>query len=185
MNSGILTERYAKAFYDFAGEQGRLESVYGQCRTILSAMSSEAKFRKAILAKEGISFEIKLSLLESAVAPEPLCEELARLLTLMHRNGRQEYFRLVLLGFLNLYREEKKLIMVQVTTAVPDIEMDGVIRHYLETNLGRKAIIKHKVDSSIVGGFIYESWGYRVNASIRKQLDLIKDALTDYNKRMV
>lgn len=185
MNSGILTGRYAKAFYDYAVGRHNEETVYEQCRKLLSIMGHLPKFRTALTADTEVSLNQKLELLRSALEPWNTAPEIENLLRLLDRNRRLELFRGVLLGYLGLYREDRNMLMVQITTAMPDLTVDAVIRHYLESNTGCKAIINYKVDPSIIGGFIYESWGYRADASVRTSLKRIGAALTDKKKRMV
>lgn len=185
MNSGILTGRYAKAFFEYTKERHSEDVVYAQCRRLLSAIGQLPKLRAALMGSGMVSLNQKLDLLAAALSPDPLAPEIDSLMRLLERNRRSELLRGVLLEYLAQYREDRKLIMVQVTTAVPNLAIDPIIKRYLEKNIGREAIINHKVDPSIIGGFIYESWGYRADASVLSSLKKIKAGLMDKNKRMV
>lgn len=185
MNSGLIAARYAKALLALVNNHGSADAVYAQCRTILSSMGKLPKFRLAITDARAVALEQKCELLRAAVAPEVLCQELLSLLTLMQKNGRSEFYRLVLLDFINLYRRERNIVMVQLTTAddsVGDVER---IEKLVECKYGKKAVVRHKIDSSIIGGFILESWGYRLDASVRRSLDELRKELARINRRLV
>lgn len=186
MNSGLIASRYGKAFLALADTHGSADSVYGQARLILSAMKKVEKFRLAITDAKAVSLDRKIGLLQACVAPAALQDEFRRLLVLMHGNGRTEFFRLALLDFLHLYRKERGIVMVQLTTAgALEEDMAPLFDELVRREGGKTAVINKAVNPDIIGGFICESWGYRIDASARRSLDIIKDELTETNRRLV
>lgn len=185
MNSGLIAHRYAGAFLEFLEGKGRADAVYGQIRVILSAMGKLPKFRIAITDPKSVSLAKRKDLLAAAVAPQELCPEIASLLELMHQNGRSEFFRLALLDFLTMYRQSRNLVMVQLTSAKEDQRLVPIITKLVEEDFGKKAVINQKIDPSIIGGFVFESWGYRLDASVRRQLEELRNQLKEENRRLV
>ncbi len=186
MNSGLIANRYAQAFLALADAHGSADAVYEQARIILSAMKKVEKFRLAVTDAKGVSPERKTELLQACVAPAPLQDEFRRLLALMHENGRTEFFRLALLDFLHLYRKERGIVMVRITTAgAQEEDMAPLCDALTRLEGGKTAVISKVVNPDIIGGFICESWGYRIDASLRRSLDIIKDGLTETNRRLV
>lgn len=185
MNSGLIANRYAQAFNEYLKGRGDADKVYQQARVVLSAMGRLPKFRLALTDARAVSMERKLELLSASVDPQPLCPEFGTLLELMQRNGRSEFFRLTLLDFLNIYREEHGLVMVQLTTAGEQGDLVPLVTDLVSRKTGKTAIVNRKVDPDIIGGFIYESWGTRLDASVRRSLDDLRDELIEINRRLV
>lgn len=185
MNSGLIAHRYAGAFLEFLDGKGRAEVVYDQVRVILSAMGKLPKFRIAITDPRSVALGRRKELLAAAVAPEPLCPEIADFLVLMDRNGRSEFFRLALLDFLTMYRHSRNLVMVQLTSAQKDERLVPVITKLVEEDFGKKAVIHQKVDPDIIGGFVFETWSYRLDASVRTALEKVREELKEENRRLV
>lgn len=185
MNSGLIANRYAKAFLEFANAHGNARAVYEQVRTILSLMGRLPKFRVALTDARAVSLQKKEELLRASFPGEALSEEILSLLRLMHRNSRVEFFNLVLLDYLTLYREYNNMEMVQITTATDDPAMvDRILSSVREDN-GKTPLVNHKVDPEILGGFIYESWEKRLDASVRGQLEKVREELTVKHRRLV
>lgn len=185
MNSGLIAARYAKAFLEYVNGRGSVDDVYNQVRVILSAMGKLPKFRLAITDSKALAMDRKLELLAASVDPQPLAKEIADLLALMQKNSRVEFFRLTLLDFLNLYRDERNIVMVQLTTATEQPKLVPLIEKLVREDFGKTADINRKIDPDIVGGFIFESWGYRIDASVRRDLDELRDELLEKNTRLV
>lgn len=185
MNSGQIASRYALAFHELVEGSGAADAVYGQVRVILSAMGRLPKFRLALTDPRALPLEEKLRLLEASVAPQQLQGAIADLLTLMHRKGRSEFFRLSLLDFLDLYRQKRGLVMVQLTTATAREDLVEPIERMVKDDFGKTAVVNSIVDPDIVGGFIFETWGHRLDASVRTALEQLRDELIQINRRLV
>lgn len=185
MNSGVIASRYATAFLEYVQSRSTDEKVYEQTRVLLSIMGREPRLRTALSDRKGLGPEVRRRLLAAAVAPAELCPEFEHLLTLMERNSRVEYFRLVLLDFLNRYRESKGIEVVQITTASPQKELVEAVTASISKGLAVPPLVNHKTDPGIIGGVIVETWKFRVDASVRRNLDDLKEELTEINRRLV
>ncbi len=185
MNSGIIATRYATALWKLVRKDGAAEAVYTQSCTLLKAFSSLSSFCAAISNPFSASIGEKIKLLESCVAPETLEPDIEKLARLMDRNGRIAHFRITLLDFVNLYRKENGIRMVRITTATDDDSMLQAAGGLGRDEKTHKVLITHKVDPSIIGGFIYESWGRRLDCSIKGSLEKVRGQLIDKNKRII
>ena len=185
MNSGIIAERYAGALFALVRENGSQDAVMEQVRTILTLTGRLPELKSLMTQRERISVEEKIALLGTCVAPAPLEKSLEDFLRLMHRNERDAFFRLALLDFLELYRREHNIMMVQVTKASPDVNPDLDIERIVKEKTGCTAAIREKVDPEIIGGFIVETWNWKLDASVRRQLRDVEKTLTQMSKRIV
>lgn len=185
MQEGIIADRYARAFLAYTDAHGLSEAVTAQVSTLLSAMGRLPQLRQALVAVLDLSLKERLSLLRSSVAPQKLEGSIERLYLLMEEHGRTAQFRMALLDYLTMYRKEKGIRMVMVTTATPDEGMSRKAAGLVEQVFGQSVEPVCKVDPDIVGGFILDTWGYRLDASVRGALERTEKQFRDNNKRKV
>ena len=185
MNSGIIATRYATALWKLVSKDGTAGKVYSQASTILKAFSGVPAFSGAMAYPQSTAIERKIRLLESCVAPDSLEPGIEKLARLMNRNGRIAHLRLALLDFINIYRDENGIKMVRITTATENEKMLDVAGNIDDGRPARKVVVTHRVDPSIIGGFIYESWGKRLDCSIKGSLERAREQLIEKNKRLV
>jgi len=179
MNSGIIADRYAYAFYGYAKEAGELDRVYEQTRLILSALGNVRGFYVAICQKADINLDSKIYLLEGVVDPEPLQPEFKSLLNLLEENDRMSLFQMILLDFLYMYRDKHNIRTLLVTTAVPNDDIPLILKGFAERDMKTKVVLQTRVDPGILGGFICESWDACCDVSVKRALISAKKKLTD------
>ena len=88
-------------------------------------------------------------------------------------------------SFIDQYRERKHILMGKLTTAV---EAPDLVRHLEEIGslkTDSTVEIKANIDPSIIGGYIIEIDGYRLDASVADQLRRVKRQFIDKNRRIV
>lgn len=185
MNSGIIATRYATALWKLVSKDGTAGKVYSQAGTILRAFSGIPEFSSAMAYPQSASIERKILLLQSCVAPDSLEPGIEKLARLMNRNDRIAHLRLALLDFLNIYRDENGIKMVRITTASEDDKMLDIAGNIDDGRPAKQISVTHRVDPSIIGGFIYESWGKRLDCSIKGSLERVREQLIEKNKRLV
>lgn len=184
MNTGVFSKRYAKALLDFAVKNGNEEQVYNEVITLAGSFSNVPELRKTVdnpvLAKN-----IKLDLLSEAAGGKNISEELKRFFMLVLDAKREKFLQFMAWSFIDQYRESKSILIGKLTTAV---ENQSLI-NYLEEMAGKKTHshveIKSEIDPSILGGFIMELDGYRLDASIATQLKKVRQQFVEKNRRIV
>lgn len=185
MHDGIIAGRYAKAFLEYTDAHGKSKAVADQVSVLLSAMGKLPKFRASVSGAYAMDFAERLTLLKSALAPAAIEESLVNLYSLMNKNSRLEQFRMTLLDYLVLYRKENNVRMVMVTSANDDEKVAEMAGELAEKSFGQKVVSVQKVDPSLLGGFIIDSWGYRLDASVRGALEKMDKGLKGKNNRKV
>jgi len=186
MNDGIIATRYAQAFLDYVNEGDHPDEIFDQTRLLIQHLARVPAFRLAISDSGSVTVEQKKSLLSAAVHPRKLCPEFEGLITLMSNNGRSEFFRMVLIDFIEAFRWQRKIAMVQVTSAFEDDAwVNEMIGDMIRNVNGFETMVKNKVDSDIIGGFIVETWWWRYDASVKGALDKARLQLTYKHKKNV
>ena len=70
--------------------------------------------------------------------------------------------------------------MVDVTPAVPlDDGLRQLITEKAEADLGRRAVLRERIDASILGGIIMDVDGNYIDASMISQLNRARNVLKD------
>lgn len=185
MNGGLIAGRYAKAFYQYTESAGVSQDVYTQVRVLLSVMGKVPKLRGVVSDPRNVPVSEKISLLKSALQNEELRPEIENLLLLMQRHCRTEYFRLALLDYLSLYREDRSILPVLVELPAEDSSLDEIITTNVRKEWGKDALITHKIDPNLIGGFVIKSWNLRLDMSVRTALEKVRKELINDTKRLV
>ena len=158
MNTGAVTKRYARALLLYTQEQGSGARVCEQVRRILRDPSS---------------------------VPSPLEPDLERFVALVVSKGRRDYLRIILRAFVDMYAESVGLKNVKLTTAYPEDGLEDRIKSDIERRTGCPVVIETDVDPSLIGGFRVTVNGMMMDASVRHQLELLKQQFIEKNNRLV
>lgn len=96
----------------------------------------------------------------------------------MFRKGRS--FSLTDIGnsFGEMYNAHKGIVVAELTTAVPVSDtLKAELRAKLEAlphMKGKKVTLTEKIDASIIGGYVLQLEGWSLDASIKRDLQVIK-----------
>lgn len=169
-------KRYAQAVFELALERNELEKWQGALDKILE-ISTDEEFM-TLLENPRLPFETKKELLLKRLGEiHPLAVNLTFLL--VHKGT------LRLIGdiyhqyqtLLDAYRgiERAKVI---AAVSLSDEERDSIAMG-LGKLLKRKVVIDHKVDPSIIGGFVARVADMMIDGSIRQRLESLKKTLVE------
>ncbi len=184
MNEGILSSRYAKALLKFVQETGNGDKVYSQAGILVLRMEEVRQLKDYIENHDEISLEKKLQLLETALG-EPMSLELRRFMALVTSRRRTEYFYRMLYDFIGQYREANNIRVGRLITAFPAQGLKEKMESVFSGKAGAEVRLEMEVNPDILGGFIFELDGWRLDASVETRLDRIRRKLIDKNSRLV
>lgn len=171
-------DTYAQVLLDAANAAGGQEAVLevrDQLEVVMRALRS--------------NIDLQVALAEKAYTPEQR-EELVRnvftgmnpvlvdVLLVMSERDDLELANRVYAAFDGLIEEKLGVVVVDVTTAVPlDDALRETISNKAAQDLGKKVVLRERVDKSILGGIIMSASGRRIDASIATQLDTARTVL--------
>ena len=185
MNTGTISARYASALLKFSAESGHEKLVYRQVKTLAGSMSALPQLRNLLDNPMSVSDAQKFSLLSSALGDEKMADELQSFIRLVMKKRRTKYLRFMLLSFIWQYRDAHKIKESRLITAVPDTELEKKISDIIRERKGDSVLFEHRVDPSIIGGFIFEIDGLRLDASTAAQLKSVRKQFIEKNRRIV
>lgn len=185
MDAGIISSRYATALYRFAAEQGCTDAVYAQTERLTEALHTVAGLREALCDTVMVGAEKKTDLVHSALGGEisPVLEKFIRLL---ETKGRMPFIQLIFRDFATLYRKEKGIVPALLTTASGATPaLISSLKALVRQRTGMEAEIRTAVDPDLIGGFIFDLGDKILDASVSSQLEKIRRAFIDKNRRIV
>ena len=158
MNTGAITQRYARALLRLTAQTGRGEAVCTQVRAMLRDSSS---------------------------IPERLEPDLENFIALLSRHGRAEYLRRIFRSYVDMYCESVGLKYVMLTTAVPSAELEERVRTELESRFGARVLMETRVDPALIGGYRVEVDGRMMDATVRRQFVVLQRKFVETVTRIV
>ena len=184
MNSGVIASRYAKALLKYADEAGAGDKVYSQACVLALRLMEVRQLRDFVEIHPELSADRKLDLLGSALG-EDLAPELVAFVRLVSAGKRMEFFSRMLYHFIALYRSAHNMKVGRVVTAVPVAGLKEKLETLLRDRTGADIQVYEKINPDILGGFIFEMDGYRLDASVENQFRKIRRQLIEKNNRIV
>ncbi len=209
MNTGIIATRYATALLKLVDETGSGDVVAAQVQAIEKALDEVPDFRRAVddpavaPAKKIALFEAALSSVAESVEGTSLAPDLRKFLELLIRNGRIGDVRLIFTTFVTEYYRARHIKRAKLVVADPALlnpeptpsdrelaeplrpTLDVRLRDLIEKQTGCKLILKTEVNPSLIGGFVFEVEDTVLDASVSRQLDIIRSQFIEKNRRIV
>lgn len=184
MNEGVIASRYAKALLKYVVETGSGDKVYSQACVLGLRLLEVRQLRYFIENNAELSMERKIELLRSA-AGEDLYPELVDFVRLVTDRRRMDCFSRMLYHFIALYRKAMNIKVGRVITAAPVDGLKERLESLFHQRTGSQVHIVENISPEILGGFVFEMDGYRLDASVENQFRRIRRQLIDKNNRIV
>ena len=184
MNAGIISSRYAKALLEYVRESGSGSDVYVQACTLVRVMNALPQMKEYVVNQTDVTVERKVSLMSAALSA-PVEPAIVRFLQMVTGHHRVEYFPRMLLSFIEQYRQAQNIKVGSLVTAVHDEGLGGRLETLFHDRTGAEVHLEEKVNPDIIGGFVFELDGYRLDASVESRLERLRRQLIEKNNRIV
>ncbi len=185
MDTGLIARRYATALADFAAANGEERRVCDEAERLASAYRVDSSLREALFspvlpaaAKEALFRQV----LEGEVS-----RTLDGFVSLVLRRRREKYLCFMLHSYLSLYKQRHHILDATLTTAVPvsDAAAERIAGIAQMRTRSREVRLHRKVDGSLVGGFVFRAGDLLLDASLARQLNLLRRQLGRRQNRIV
>lgn len=182
MNSGIISNRYAKALLSYALEKGVEDEVYKQIRHLSQSFKEVAEL-KSSLESPILSMENKVSLVKTAAGGN-VTYEFVKFTDLVFCNKREHLLHSITLMYISLYHKHKNISVCSLVTAVPiSNEIEEKIKRLIIDKTHGSVELQESVNPDILGGFVFELNFNRLDASVATQLSRIKKQFIAMNNK--
>ena len=153
-------------------------------KTLASFFERVAGLRHAV-ENPVLDIPTKLKLLQEAAGGANVSQELMRFLGLVLEEKREKFLQFMTWSYIDLYREDKNILIGKLTTAVPSPKLVDYLQKALSKANNAKVELETKVDANLIGGYIVEVAGTRMDASIANQLKRVEQQFIAKNRRII
>lgn len=174
MNDGLIPNRYAKALFKVAVEQGEQAQIYQEMKQLLTSFD-ELPALKAAVNNPFIAVDEKEKVLLTATGAKA-GSTVENFILLVIKKNRASFLRSMAMAYLKLYREAFGIASVEIVsaTALGTDEISGIL-DVVKRQLGDKTMEKTvRVDSDLIGGFTVNVDGMVLDASIKNELKKLR-----------
>jgi F-type H+-transporting ATPase subunit delta len=172
----VAHRTYARALFEAAKEEGRLERVHEQLSDFVAA-ADQVRELQSVLESPELDSRAKVALLDEVLGDaDELVRNFVRLLAEKGRSGEVDE---IAREFEALVAQERGILDVELTTAVElsQNDFDDLVARIGKAS-GRKVRASRAVDPDLVGGLVLQVGSRRLDASIRGRLDRLRQELT-------
>jgi F-type H+-transporting ATPase subunit delta len=166
---------YARALFEAAQEQGRLEEVQAELDEFRRVVAEVPELR-SLLENPQLDPQAKRAALADLLADAD--DLLRNFLLLLAEKGRAAQVSEIADELDALVAREQGRLSVELTTAfeLSDEEADAILRK-IEQSSGRTVEAERKVDPGLVGGIVLQAGSMRIDASVKGRLEGLQRAL--------
>jgi F-type H+-transporting ATPase subunit delta len=186
MKLNKAAKRYAKALLTFAIERNELDTVYSDVTALQTALN-ESKELATMMNSAVIQEEKKVVIYKKAFEGNISATTL-NFMILIAKNSRSSVIPQILNNFDSQYKVFKKIVSVNITTAS---KMNDTLKAELVAFLKKDAPdttveINEKINSDIIGGFVFRTDTHQIDASVSNRLATLKRDLynTTYTSKL-
>jgi F-type H+-transporting ATPase subunit delta len=167
-----LARVYSEALFGAAKEQGKVDLLRDQLGALCDALEERRELRLFFFSPLFSTRERKEGLGRLLSGAD---ESFVNFLEILIDNHRMPVIFRIRRQYDSLWREEHKLLPVEVTSAIElDDEIARQIQERVEQQTGRTVELTRCVDERILGGLIVRVSNMILDASIRNQLERLR-----------
>ena len=166
----LVSKVYGDALFEAAREAGRMDDMYEEVLELQKLLQANEELQK-MMENPKVIREDKENGIETVFRGR-ISDEIVELMKLMIAKGRYSNIESVFDYFIGLVKEEKKIGIAYVTTAVEltDGQKDEIVRRLLETTRYESFEMNYAVDASLIGGMVIRIGDRVVDSSIKTKL---------------
>jgi len=167
-----LARVYSEALFDAARQQGKIDLIREQLTKVVEAIKGSRELTLFFFSPLFSTREKKEGLERMLSEAD---ENFVNFLKVLIDNHRMPVIFRIQKRYEDLWREENKLLPVEITSAVElDEEIARQIQSRVEQQTGRRVELTRRVDEGILGGLVVRVSNMILDASIRNQLERLR-----------
>ncbi|MDR1121534.1 MAG: F0F1 ATP synthase subunit delta [Dysgonamonadaceae bacterium] len=173
MDTGVIAKRYARAIFQYAAGRGEETRLREEMKNLSEQFTQVSVLRK-VLEDPTVPADEKIKTLVIA-AGQTVSDTCRRTIELVVDNGRGRYMQSIALMYDKVYRKEKNITIIRLTTVEPaSSETKKALVDLIVDSEEETVDFVAKTDTSIIGGFVLAVEDSRLDASVKSQLSRLK-----------
>lgn len=179
MAISTIARRYAKALLEIGVEDKAHEKFGTELRDIYATSVGNPELVQA-LSNRMFKIDERMALAEGVLDMLGACKTVKRFVRVLIENSKIELLDDVCSAYFNLEDELFGRIRVTVETAgTPSEGLISGLKERLKEETGKEVIISHGENPDIVGGFILRVGNVLLDASLKVQLEHMKEKIVE------
>lgn len=167
----LLATRYAQALFECASEQGRLEDVARDIATLQSLMQESKEFGAFLnnpLIQKSAAMRVFKALSEKAT----FSDLTLNFIRLLGDQKRLKNLEKIAYWFHGLLSVASNTMEVHISSAKPLVESQRQsLKNLLKRKIDKEIVLHEMIDTEAMGGVIIQIGEYRIDSTIRTQLN--------------
>ncbi|MBS3808376.1 MAG: ATP synthase F1 subunit delta [Bacteroidales bacterium] len=184
MYRSLITLRYAKALFLEAEEHEEAEKILSEVDQITRTLEDHPELKQAL--KDPVIHTSQKQKILHGVFQDHISDLMLRFIQMVMRNRREGYLENMFRNYRDIFNEKRGIKTVRLTTALKlgEREKEDIKQLIRDAFDARKVDFREDVDHRIMGGFIIQVEDQLLDASVRRQLEMIRKTLfnKDYSK---
>jgi len=177
MDIGVISVRYARALLKSATDAKLEDSVYREMQLLAKSYMEVPQLRHTI-DNPMLSKDKKEMLLVTAAGADSASPLTKAFISLVLKEDRENMIQFMANSYVTLYRQQKGIIRGKLITAVAVApETEQKMRQMVEAKTKGTVEFEAEVNPDIIGGFILDYDTFRMDASVKSQLNNILNTL--------
>lgn len=166
----LVSKTYGDALFASAKEQNRIDEFFEGAKDLLNVFETNQELGK-LLSHPKIAKEDKIKIIEETFR-DCIAKEMMGLITLLIAKGHAKDITSVFTYFIDQVKEEKKIGIAYVTTAVPisGEHKESILERLLATTHYETFEMHYQVDESLIGGLLIRIGDRVVDSTIKTKL---------------
>lgn len=172
-----IARRYAKGLFAVGERDGKYGEYLRQMKDILSVFEAGPKLATA-LTLPLLEVEKRKDLLSDVVKAVGASPSVSAFLTLLLEKNRMNYLPLICEAFEGMVDEKAGVVKGIGYTPYPlSGDVRAKIEEALSRRLDRKVELDMRQDTSLIGGIKVVVGGFRIDGSVKRQLELLNERM--------
>ena len=173
----LVANVYGDALFSIGKERNMLDTLYEEVLAVKTAFDETPQLMNVLVSPD-VDSTSKQDLLTRTFQGR-VSNEMSGFLSIVLKKSRQEYLDDMFDYFISLYKEEKKIGIVSVTTpfAISELKKLEIHKKLLQTTGYRSLEITYDIDESLIGGMVIRIKDRVVDSSIKTRLKQLEKSL--------
>lgn len=164
-----ISKKYGVAIFELAKEKDKLSGVKNELDKIMGLIKDNDELNEVFFHPR-IRPDTKKKIIHE-IFKEQVSDLLFNYLYLLIDKRREFYLEYIIKEFKKLYNQEKKIMEVEVVSAITlNEKMKNKLQNKIKSKIDNKVLIKEKIDPSIIGGLIIKIGDHIIDGSIKNKL---------------
>lgn len=172
----IISKRYARALFDVAKQQNKVEEYYKELNEVKKIMLLEDVER--IFKNKSINKTHKIKFMDDVL--KGINSDIINFIKLVIAKHREDIIFDIFEQFEILYKDYNKIVDAKIISAhLLEQDIIDKVKNSLESNLNKKVNIETSIDKSIIGGLKIIIGNRIIDGSVKGRLDSLLKTLEE------